>query len=298
MTIQQLRCFVTAARLLNIRRAAEELFLSQPAVTHHIHALEEELDTQLFLRENRQIRLTEPGRIFFIDAVDILERISLSVEHVHQRAVNGTVLHISCESTMQMSHITDIYREFRAEFPDVFISNTESAGKDRRGLLKDGNIDIALLPDDGFSEDAGIRFCALYEGQHCCIVPCTHPFAEKEYVTAEDFAGETLILLDAEHSPPENDRVQRYLQLHCPDTEFCFSGSSLYTVPMIEAGIGIAVMPDCVCPKSENVVPVPYRPKSIVRFGIAWHRANETNAVRRFIEITCRRYGQPAPHFS
>jgi len=84
MTIQQLRCFVTAARYLNIRRASEELYIAQPAVTHHIQKLENELNVMLFHRVNRQIRLTEQGRIFYKDAIEILEQIDKAVEHVHR----------------------------------------------------------------------------------------------------------------------------------------------------------------------------------------------------------------------
>lgn len=68
MTIFQIECFLAVAEHLNFAKAAEQLNVSQPAITRQIRTLEEELNTQLFIRNTRWVRLTENGRIFQSDA--------------------------------------------------------------------------------------------------------------------------------------------------------------------------------------------------------------------------------------
>ena len=64
MNTIQLECFVAVAEHLNFSRASEELKITQPAVSHQIHALEEELGTKLFLRTSKSVSLTQEGLMF------------------------------------------------------------------------------------------------------------------------------------------------------------------------------------------------------------------------------------------
>ena len=65
MNSQQLQCFLCVADKLNFTKASEELYLSTPTVTHHIKNLEEELNTLLFIRTSRMVKLTEAGTMFY-----------------------------------------------------------------------------------------------------------------------------------------------------------------------------------------------------------------------------------------
>ena len=72
MNTTQLECFVTVAENLNFARAASILHITQPAVTHQIVSLEEELDAKLFIRTTRSVKLTPEGWSFLADAKNIL----------------------------------------------------------------------------------------------------------------------------------------------------------------------------------------------------------------------------------
>ena len=74
MNSQELKCFVVAADRLNFTRAAKELYVTPPTVTHHIQHLEEELGVKLFIRNSKSVQLTTAGEIFYHDAHDILLR--------------------------------------------------------------------------------------------------------------------------------------------------------------------------------------------------------------------------------
>src|ERR671915_2447161 len=81
MLLKQMECFLAVARLGNVSRAAEEMYLTQPALTARIKALEEELGDQLFVRTSRGMRLTEAGREF----LEYAERIVGSFEEGKRR---------------------------------------------------------------------------------------------------------------------------------------------------------------------------------------------------------------------
>ncbi len=68
MNTTQLRCFLSVAEYLSFARAAEQLNMTQPAISHQISSLEKELDVQLFVRTTRSVTLTEEGSIFINDA--------------------------------------------------------------------------------------------------------------------------------------------------------------------------------------------------------------------------------------
>ena len=75
MDLRSLRYFVTVAEELNITRAAEKLHMSQPPLSAQIKSMEEELDTVLFIRGKRRLKLTESGQLLYRRAKEILDLI-------------------------------------------------------------------------------------------------------------------------------------------------------------------------------------------------------------------------------
>ncbi len=82
MNSQQLQCFLCVADKLNFTKASEELYLSTPTVTHHIKNLEEELNTLLFIRTSRMVKLTEAGTMFYNDAKEIMSKIEVAEKRI------------------------------------------------------------------------------------------------------------------------------------------------------------------------------------------------------------------------
>ena len=79
MNIDNLKCFILVADNLSFARAAEELYISQPAVTKQINNLEQELGITLFIRSTRHVELTQAGMQFYKDAKDIVVKSEIAV---------------------------------------------------------------------------------------------------------------------------------------------------------------------------------------------------------------------------
>lgn len=288
MTITQLRCFVEVAKELNYATAAANLYISQPAVSRHVIALENDLGVTLFSRSRHNVALTSAGMRFYSEAKDILERIDLSKSSILE-SPGEEMLNVGCVSSIQIKGLSKIYEAYHKSRPDVMISNTEISAFDYKRVSLGDHLDIAFVPNmaKGSSQysDASLKYVSLYIGKLCCVMKNDHRLSCKELVTFSDLEGETLIFLDHEHCPPAMDEVQFEIRKNGSNYTYYYSGSSLYTVPMIIAGLGLAIMPDFVCPPSGEVTLRPFELPCHLEYGIIFRNNDRSDRVRSFVEI-------------
>lgn len=287
MTITQLRCFVEVAKELNYAKAAANLYISQPAVSRHVIALENDLGVTLFTRSRHNVALTSAGMRFYSEAKDILERIDLSKSSILENP-GEEMLNVGCVSSIQIKGLSKIYEAYHKSRPDVMISNTEISAFDYKRVSLGDHLDIAFVPNmaKGSSQysDASLKYVSLYIGKLCCVMKNDHRLSCKELVTFSDLEGETLIFLDHEHCPPAMDEVQFEIRKNGSNYSYYYSGSSLYTVPMIIAGLGLAIMPDFVCPPSGEVTLRPFELPCHLEYGIIFRNNDRSDRVRSFVE--------------
>lgn len=285
MTLQQLRCFTAVARTMSFARAADQLFISQPAVSHHLRSLENELGVQLVERSLHRVALTPAGERFYLEATDMLAHLDAAVMRLRGNESVPEMLHIGFESTIQIRRLPEIFRAYKDACPDICIYCHELSLSNKKQLFRDGRIDVMFTNDPTpASQDAA--FAPLFEGYFCCVMPPAHPLAARSSVQLSDLHRETLILLDDPNCPLEMDVVQREIRMKCFGATLYYSTSSLYSIPMIEAGLGIAIMPNFVIPEGSSVVKVPFETAQRATYGIAWHRSGEPEKIRQFVRIT------------
>ena len=287
MTITQLRCFVEVAKELNYAKAAANLYISQPAVSRHVIALENDLGVTLFSRSRHNVALTSAGMRFYSEAKEILERIDLSKSSILENP-GEEMLNVGCVSSIQIKGLSKIYEAYHKSRPDVMISNTEISAFDFKRVSLGDHLDVAFVPNmaKGSSQysDASLKYVSLYIGKLCCVMKNGHRLSCKELVTFSDLEGETLIFLDHEHCPPAMDEVQFEIRKNGSNYTYYYSGSSLYTVPMIIAGLGLAIMPDFVCPPSGEVTLRPFELPCHLEYGIIFRNNDRSDRVRSFVE--------------
>ena len=113
VTKGQLECFLAAAECLNFSRAAERLRITQPAVSHQIKTLEDELGVSLFSRGARRVDLTREGQLFFRYAGEILKLTGVSKAQVQRcRAGRMQRLGVGCRNAADLKLITPALTQF------------------------------------------------------------------------------------------------------------------------------------------------------------------------------------------
>lgn len=138
--------FVTVCRLGNITRAAEVLYISQPALTRQIQELEQELGCQLLVRSTRSLSLTENGYLFMLRAQEILD---LAKQAKNELSENGDILHgvirVGIVESKIMDYFADAVVQFNKKYPHVQFEVYSADGDDLKRNLDENKLDMALL---------------------------------------------------------------------------------------------------------------------------------------------------------
>ncbi|RXH10635.1 LysR family transcriptional regulator [Bradyrhizobium guangzhouense] len=207
MDLRQLRYFVTVANERNFSRAADRLHIAQPPLSRQIQQLEAEVGAQLIDRSSRPLRLTEPGRLFYEQSIQVLARVeemrtmmkrTLKIEK--RRFVIGFV------GSVLYGHLPELIREFRRAAPEVELHLVELVTLEQIAALKEGRIDI------GFGrvrfDDDEVRRIILREEQLVVALPMDHPLEKQSGpVSLEQLAEERLILYPRAPRPGYADQV-------------------------------------------------------------------------------------------
>ncbi|MBL4786432.1 MAG: LysR family transcriptional regulator [Cohaesibacteraceae bacterium] len=145
MTLEQLRTFLWVARLGGIRRAAQEMNISQPAVSARIASLEEMLGVSLFIRAQRGVSLTKQGVMLRDHAekiADIVERIKAEI--MPPEAVNQ-LLRIGVSESIVQLWLSKILAELYGNYPNIKIEVSVDITTNLRQQLLDRSLDLAIL---------------------------------------------------------------------------------------------------------------------------------------------------------
>jgi DNA-binding transcriptional LysR family regulator len=116
--LNALRAFESAARHLSFTRAADEMNVTQAAISHQVKALEERLGVQLFRRLPRRLLLTDEGQALLPDLRDAFSRMALAVERISARSAIGT-LTVSSMTTIVMTWLVPRLPRFQAAHPEI-----------------------------------------------------------------------------------------------------------------------------------------------------------------------------------
>ena len=118
MNTIQLECFLAVSDCLNFARAAEQLHITQPAVSHQIQSLEAELNTRLFVRTTRSVELTPAGFAFISDAKDILGRTRAAKARISSSDPGHiSEFSIGCPGIPEQNLLPPVLRRLTEEFP-------------------------------------------------------------------------------------------------------------------------------------------------------------------------------------
>lgn len=195
MTLLQLQYFRTLAQVLHYTQAAKELHISQPSLSYSISELEKELDVKLFHKENRKISLTHYGEQFLPYAEKALDLLDEGANMLHQ--MSGTALQVvhlgyfySVSSSLIPSMMEGVYSQ--EENRRIRFQFHEDTSFDIFSQLKKGTLDLAFC----MHQDDSLNSVVIMRQPLYLAVPSNHPLAGREYITAEDFANEPMVVLD------------------------------------------------------------------------------------------------------
>lgn len=244
MDLRQLRYFVAVARERNFTRAAETLHIAQPPLSRQIQLLEEELGVLLISRNSRPLRLTEAGRLFREQALQILGRVEQMKAATQRVGKNErSVFTIGFVASTLYGGLPMLVRKLREHAPELDIRLLEMMSLQQIEALKAGRIDV------GFgrvrSNDAAVERIVLREERLLLAIPPGTPLdVSTDPVPIADLAGAHLIVYPKEPRPSFADQVLTLLHDHGVRPAEVQEVRELQTaVGLVAAESGVCVIP-------------------------------------------------------
>lgn len=195
MELNQLRGFVTVARMGSFTRAAEALFLTQPALSLQVKALERSLGELLFERRGRTLLLTSAGRVVLKRAEQILDLIEQTGDEVQAlKGLTGGQLVIGTSDSNCLYVLPDVVQLFRTSFPNVELHLTNSQSTRVASLVAEGRVDFGLVTLPVVAPH--IESTPLFRREDVLICAPTHPLCARSSITPQELGAYPLLLLD------------------------------------------------------------------------------------------------------
>lgn len=193
MKFYQLKYFQTVCKYNNLTRAAEELHISQPGLTHVIRELEQEFGLTLFHRQNKGLILTDEGRQFLNEAELLLEQTDTFVSRMKFLGKADQVIRFGLPPASAALFFPPMIQEFHRQYPQIKVNVVEEGSIANRQKILDGKLDVALLSSDSPVSSAFGHY-QVGVTRICLYLPKDHPLAGKEMVSVKEFCEIPLVL--------------------------------------------------------------------------------------------------------
>lgn len=199
-SLDQLRILKAIALEGSFKRAADSLYVSQPAVSLQVQNLERQLDVPLFDRGGRRAQLTEAGRLLLTYGDQILSLCQEACRAIEdlQKLQGGTLI-IGASQTTGTYLMPRMIGLFRSKYPDVAVQLHVHSTRRTCWSLVNGQIDLAIIGGEVPSELVDqITITPYAEDELALILPTSHPFAKRETLSKDDLYKLNFITLDAQ----------------------------------------------------------------------------------------------------
>lgn len=239
ITMRQLQVFEAVARHLSYTRAAEELHLTQPAVSMQVKQLERMVELPLVELVGRRVHLTQAGRAMLAHSRAMLSKLrDIEVDVNRMRGVDGGSLKICIAPTVNY-FATRLLSGFRARYPAVDIRLEVAGRAELARRLANNEPDLALMgrPPPGL----GVEATAFMENPFIVIANPRHPLAGKEKIPLEDLENESFVLREA--GTDARFAFQRVVDKHGLRPARVAESSNDETIKQrVEAGLDLALV--------------------------------------------------------
>lgn len=197
MDIDQLRYFLQTAERGSFTGAAEELGISQPALSRSVQRLEMELGLPVFVRKTKSIELTEAGELLRERAQQILSLVDDTKAEICDDGKSGRI-RVGSIPTIAPYLLPPFLKSFADEFPDVsVVIHEETTDKLIRSCIQ-GDVDLAVLAMP-VPHAKYLSVEALADEELFLVLPCDDPLVDKKKIHVQDVRERRFVMLDEHH---------------------------------------------------------------------------------------------------
>ena len=282
MELRQLEYFLMVSKVSSFTRAAERLYVSQPAVTNAIRSLEEELGVQLFDRNQKQAFLTTEGKVFFKHVEILMHGVSKTIFEINElKNLNNGVLTLGITPVAGMGPIPQLLERFRRKYPNIQLSFVEENVAEVQKLLIEDQVDLSIV----IRGDHNVLLDYTPIGSQELIVCCSkeHSFHRKNSIELSELVNEPLILLT------QNCLLRKLIikEFERVNTlpRIAFESNHIQTIKgLVACNAGLTILPQDLCDNS--LVSIPLHSPVMVEIAIAIKKNKyHSHAAQAFLNL-------------
>lgn len=254
MNTDKIKIFLDLAESLNFSRTAQNMNITQSAVSQSISSLERYLNTKLFYRSRKEVNLTPAGQLFYQGMQPVITQFNKAVTHAREVAQSvNTLLTIGFSGSgydrYAINQLIHKYRKVRPEVK-IFLENYDHRTMVAR--LKQGFCDVILTGPESIDSGITLTYDKLLEGRFYAVCSKNYCYMGNSPVTMKDLFKERLIFLDNSWCLPKQNSLQNALSRDLASLDYAVANNMADYTQMISAGLGIGICADFVVDPSDD----------------------------------------------
>ena len=288
--VRELRYFVAVAEELHFTRAAERLFVSQPALSKQIRSLEEQLRVDLFARDRRSVSLTPAGEALLPAAREVIAVWDAAQQAVADAAATAAaVLRIGFSTSVGRELLPRIQRHFARVRPNWRLALRQVDWGDPTGGLGDGSSDVAIVWLPVPAADRFAQLVLVEEPRHVAL-RADHPLAGRREIEFASLLDEPFLALPEDAGSPREYWLGVEHRAGRPARIGGIVTNAEETFEAVLAGLGVVLLSagNAEIYRRPGVATVPVRGISPSRLALLWREDDHREAVRDFIRAAER----------
>ena len=288
MTFKQLEYFAAVARTLSFTEAANEVFVSQPALSRGIVSLENELGVSLLNRNHHTVSLTPAGTLLASELPELRKELDRVITLVRQTE-NGLMgrLNIGVLEEQQLDEVMQVtFNYFAQSLPLVEFTPIRMDGRDLLDALNRNHLDIIFSMDFGLSDSPDLETLQLDSVPFCMIVPPDHRLASRASASLGDFRSDTIIIDEGQKLTGEAAFLQGCFR-QCGIAPNIRMAANIHTrLLWTESGFGVSMFnaSNRAC-NSTSVRAIPLNDVPNARLVLAWKKESQNPSLRIFTHL-------------
>ncbi len=197
ISLKQLRAFIELAKTESFTLAAQNLFITQSALSSLIKQMELSLGLQLFDRSTRRVQLSVVGK----DLFPLVDKILLDLAHVLDEAANlkalkKGVIRVAAPQLLSSTVLPTMMAQFQEQYPDIHVQLHDCGVEQVADKVSTGEVDLGIGPERDSSPD--ITATLLFDSPFYVVLPAEHPLQKQKHITWQDLKEQSLILLQGQ----------------------------------------------------------------------------------------------------
>lgn len=281
MTLLTYEIFEMVVQEKSFQKASVRLNMTPSAVSHAISGMEKEVGFSLFIRGKQETSLTTQGQMLLPLIREILKSEEALRETIASfRGLEKGVVKLGGFNSVCSVWVPVIVKKFQEQFPNIRIEIYQGTYADLVEWLRNGTIDLCIM---SAVDAAGFDYIPLYKDRLLCVVPKGFPTKNKGYITFEEMRAQRFV---TQWSSCDGD-AQKVLKNHdIEPSTYCHVVDDMSTIAMVEAEMGICILPELLVGKSDKVDWYPMEEDCYREIGLAVSNYRTVSpAVKKMMEM-------------